>query len=349
MEHIRNIEIKNFKSIRDQRIEGCRRVNVFIGYPNVGKSNILEALGLYSALLLKYQHFKFNEICRIRHFSELFFNQDSRSSSRTIVNGEVEAELLINEFNDLEVRIADLLNKDVAGQNRNIFSATVNSGDYNFNVHNNQRTSNDSFGTVKKYEFQKDIFFNTQKPRWLAVPNGNNLLDVLMTNFDLRQNIVEIFKQYGLKLNIDRVDKSIKFQKEISEGVVVSIPYHQVADTLQRLIFYKAAIQTNSNSFLLFEEPEAHMFPPYIRRLTSDIIFDKNDNQYFIATHSPYVLDTLIEEAGDDLSVYLVDYKNGETKIKYLTSENLKEIRDFGVDLFFNIESYLKDGQVNNA
>ena len=41
MQKIDNIEIKNFKSIRHQKIEGCKRINVFIGYPNVGKSNIL--------------------------------------------------------------------------------------------------------------------------------------------------------------------------------------------------------------------------------------------------------------------------------------------------------------------
>jgi hypothetical protein len=48
MSFIETIEIKNFKSIRHQRIEGCRRINVFIGYPNTGKSNILEALSVFS-------------------------------------------------------------------------------------------------------------------------------------------------------------------------------------------------------------------------------------------------------------------------------------------------------------
>ena len=41
------LEIKNFKSIEHLDIE-CRRINVLIGEPNTGKSNILEALGLIS-------------------------------------------------------------------------------------------------------------------------------------------------------------------------------------------------------------------------------------------------------------------------------------------------------------
>jgi recombinational DNA repair ATPase RecF len=42
------VEIKNFKSIKDLHLD-CKRVNVFIGKPNVGKSNILEGLGLFGA------------------------------------------------------------------------------------------------------------------------------------------------------------------------------------------------------------------------------------------------------------------------------------------------------------
>ena len=90
------------------------------------------------------------------------------------------------------------------------------------------------------------------------------------------------------------------------------------------------------------------MFPPYIKKLTTDIVFDKT-NQFFFSTHSPYVLDELILEGGDDLAVYLVDYKNGETIIHHLSKMDLDEIREYGVDLFFNIESYLKHGQINNT
>ena len=39
-----HLEIKNFKSVEHLELS-CRRVNVLIGEPNTGKSNILEALG----------------------------------------------------------------------------------------------------------------------------------------------------------------------------------------------------------------------------------------------------------------------------------------------------------------
>lgn len=46
--HLEYVEIKNFKSVKDLRLD-CGRINVFVGKPNVGKSNILEAIGLLGA------------------------------------------------------------------------------------------------------------------------------------------------------------------------------------------------------------------------------------------------------------------------------------------------------------
>jgi hypothetical protein len=42
---IRHVHIENFKSIKELDLD-LKRVNVIIGEPNSGKSNILEAFGL---------------------------------------------------------------------------------------------------------------------------------------------------------------------------------------------------------------------------------------------------------------------------------------------------------------
>ncbi len=348
MEHIKNIEIKNFKSIRHQKIEDCRRVNVFIGYPNVGKSNILEALGLFGVILSKNQYFKFNEICRVKHFSELYFNRDIRDAARVTLNDKKEVELIIDDSNELQVRIN---NVTIAKENRNAnntFSVSVNSRDFELRMLNQSSISSNDSQEIRKYEFHKNILINSRRPRALAIPNGNNLLEVLLGNSELRKEVVAIFKEYGLKLNLDTVDESIKFIKELDDQSIVTIPYHQVADTLQRLIFYKAAVLSNRESILLFEEPEAHMFPPYISKFTSDIILDEKDNQFFVATHSPFVINDLMEELkNDELSIYVVGYKKdvGETIIRKLTGEELHEIYQYGIDIFYNLENYLMHEQ----
>lgn len=80
------------------------------------------------------------------------------------------------------------------------------------------------------------------------------------------------------------------------------VPFNSLADSLQRLIFYKAAIESNTGKVICFEEPEAHTFPPYISNVVNDII-SSDSNQFFITTHSPYVMSSLLESAGDDFII----------------------------------------------
>ena len=64
-------------------------------------------------------------------------------------------------------------------------------------------------------------------------------------------------------------------------------------------------------------------------------------NQFFITTHSPYVLNEFLENKKDELAIYLVDFDNGETIVKRLSEEDLDKVSQFGVDLFFNSEIFL--------
>ena len=53
------------------------------------------------------------------------------------------------------------------------------------------------------------------------------------------------------------------------------------------------------------------------------------------------MLNEFLENKKDDLAIYLVDFKDGETKIKGLSEEELDKVSRFGVDLFFNSEIFL--------
>src|SRR5580704_12835039 len=64
------VKIKNFKSIRDLEFSR-RRVNVFIGEPNSGKSNILEALAFFSPGTFENA----KEVLRFKETADLFYDQ----------------------------------------------------------------------------------------------------------------------------------------------------------------------------------------------------------------------------------------------------------------------------------
>lgn len=72
---IKNLLVKNFKSIKDLRID-CSRINLFVGAPNVGKSNLLEAISLYGAAHSKHPNGKYlADLLRYERMDHLFYDQ----------------------------------------------------------------------------------------------------------------------------------------------------------------------------------------------------------------------------------------------------------------------------------
>lgn len=89
---IEQIHIKNFKSIKSCHIDGCKRINLFIGRPNVGKSNILEALSVFSIPFLKENKSKsLTNLIRVENETELFYsgNFDEFVSIITNIGSEI--------------------------------------------------------------------------------------------------------------------------------------------------------------------------------------------------------------------------------------------------------------------
>lgn len=340
---IHDIEIKNFKSIRQAKIEDCRRVNVFIGYPNVGKSNILEALSLFE--IGNVGDVDFRNFLRFGNYSNLFFNNDTTNSIQVNLDDTERVRMKFeNRKRNLYIR---------SENKRMFFEMEVPLNSFKINSMEHVSKASDDYDSFERLQIRKYIFNPTQElhifhdRKELVSPFGDNIAGIISLNSTLKTEVVELFKQYGLKYAVDE-NGDIKIVKEYQDQEVRIFPYIQVADTIRRLIFYKAAIETNRDAVLLFEEPEAHMFPPYISKFTSDVMYDDNENQFFIATHSPVVVNDFMENLKyEELSIYTVGYKKqtGETEIKRLSESELDEIYQYGIDLFFNLERFLESEQ----
>jgi hypothetical protein len=102
-------------------------------------------------------------------------------------------------------------------------------------------------------------------------------------------------------------------QKQI-KNTIYKYPFNSIADTLQRMIFYTTAIETNK------------------------------ENQYFISTHSPYLLSNLIESTElDELNIFLTYYDKYETKVKALSSDEIQSLVEKDIDIFFNMDRFIKN------
>ncbi len=342
METIKHLQINNYKSINRIDLD-CSRINVFIGEPNSGKSNILEALDLsyLSKLMLTNQTDKkagFDEV-NIKDFlrvdkADKLFHLGNIGKEISIICPELITQTFLRFNNQDDKNIFELNNN----------SSNLTAFDIDFNPLPNTQFFN---SPIRPYKFKDDIQFhdtgnyiNGLKPIF-----GNNIANVIMHNKSFQETIKNLTEDYGFEFKIDTSKNQIEIQVRLNEGLVYSVPYKAIADTFKRLLFHIAAIRYSNGSIITLDEPDAHSFPKYVSFLGDEIIGATN-KQFFIATHSPYLLNNLIENtATDDLAVFVCGYdKNkSETIVKKLTGEDLSELIDYGVDIFFNINKYLDD------
>ncbi|MDR1877075.1 MAG: AAA family ATPase [Flavobacteriaceae bacterium] len=306
-----NITIDNFKSIKHIELNDCRRINLFIGRPNVGKSNMLEALSLFSLPYLKYSRKKtLRSFIRIENDAELFY--DGNTEEPASVEVEARGKVINKVSANLKYQELRVTEKPETGPKI----------------------------PVKSYFFPSKFEKGKLSVDFLLPPHGDNLMDIVNRLSQLPKELKDIFNDYGLKYVFDTTNQEIKVIKETSPEKISLIPFGSISDTLKRLIFYKAAIESNTGSVLIFEEPEAHSYPPYISKITQTILASAS-NQFFITTHSPYVVNDFLESGRDELAIYLVDFRKGQTFVKRLNDTELQEVYEYGVDLFFNTETFL--------
>jgi AAA15 family ATPase/GTPase len=199
---------------------------------------------------------------------------------------------------------------------------------------------------IKPYRFKDNIQFrDTGNIVNLTPVHGNNLLKVIQHNPGFKETIEHLTADYGFEINIDTERDELFIQLRINKGLVYSVPYKAIADTFKRLLFHVAAIRYSNGSVITLDEPDAHSFPKYVSFLADEIIESVN-KQFFIATHSPYLLNNLIENTpAADLKVFVCGYDKNKssTIVKELSREDLSELIGYGVDIFFNINRYLDD------
>ncbi|GAB4045041.1 AAA family ATPase [Spirosoma litoris] len=343
------VEIKNFKSIKDLRLD-CKRVNVFIGKPNVGKSNILEGLGLLGA---EYGIGKFmGGLVRYKEIKNLFYDSDltnsvSAQSDHQIAGlyaqglgttHEIDFSYFLADQDDIKKHAErgdiELLEQWSAKKKYVIDKNGEYGHDYSGAV---DRRANIS--TVKKYDFANLTDFANLFQDFLLPPNGSNLYEIVKRSDDLASDFVELFREQKLDFIFDENGQTFLIQRKKGPRVFQN-EFFSIADTFRRFMFYITAIESNKNSVIVFEEPEVHSFPPYTQEMAYRMIYDE-DNQYFISTHSPYMLQPFIEKMDfNDLNVFITYYKDYQTHVRALTEEELTDILDFSTNVFFNLRKF---------
>ena len=326
---ITKLSIANFKSVKQLDID-CKKINLFIGEPNTGKSNILEALGLLSWCGHPVDE-PLNDYVRFQAMPNLFYDQ--------LLDQEIVVKALTCEKSSQELYIA--VKSDGS---EFLFHQEGNPFRY-LNYRGRPAKSSSLTYTnmpIKFFRFKNLSKYDDTEPGSLKPPNGANLLSVVSGAETLREMMKEFFQEYGLKLVAKQYEGTFELLKEVN-GWASTIPYDLASDTLRRVVFYTIAMASNKDSVLVFEEPESNAFPYYTKYLGERIALDQT-NQFFIATHNPYLLSAVLEKARkDEIQVFVTYLRSYQTKIRPLTPDQVAELME--ADPFLNLDLFVEEGK----
>jgi AAA15 family ATPase/GTPase len=315
--------ILNYKSAKEVNIT-CRKLNIFIGSPNTGKSNILEALGLFT---LFNNDCKIQELARFQTMHNLFYDNN------------IENPILIRT-NTNRIKIQFRENFEVNVESRT--ASAVKSYDLFYDATGKLLNSNPHYtSTVNLYKFSPATTFPNKNGQHLRPPHGDNLVLMLMKNRQLRQEAAQVFRYFGYKLAINPLDSSILVQKE-DEGVVISLPYTMASYMLQRFVFHLAALDTNEDSVIIFDEPESYASTEFTRGIMQRMAQDES-NQFFVSSHNPSFLMSAIKNFPvEDLKIYYALYENYQTLVEPLIEEDYRDIMKGDMNIIEKLGKKLK-------
>ncbi|MBM2813785.1 MAG: hypothetical protein HW421_547 [Ignavibacteria bacterium] len=326
---VNHLEISNFKSIKNLKMD-CKRVNIFIGGPDVGKSNILEALGLFSLPFgVNYYAGNIKDFIRYDKLYQFFYNFDfskpievttDKFHCRIDYNNRTESCIIkyLEPFHD-DSFIEKELNVNSSGQ---------------LTIHNDLGNYQIFFYRYMQAEHR---IFNG---KFLMPPLGWNIQEIIFINQVARSLTKKILESNNREPVFIKPDNTLVQQINVGIDERVQLPYILFSDGMKHLLFNLAAIMTNTDSVVILEEPESHSFP-YYSGLIAEKIAESKTNQFFIATHNPYFLDKIIEKTPlNELNIFIVDFINNETTIKSLKEKEIIEIIENDIDTFFNLDRF---------
>jgi AAA15 family ATPase/GTPase len=332
---VKDLSISNYKSIRHLDLP-CKKLNVFIGEPNSGKSNIIEALGLLAQNVFTKENFR--DVIRFEVVGDLFFDSNINEPikiSTGILNAELAYSKTTNGILQNEFKFTLLEEHPEEAHNSPTDIYITHAGDVNDDGAFKVRTNFLYYAYKRLSKFEQHYFPH------LAPPYGNNLPGILLGNPNLRKWVSDFFRSKGFKMGLKPTENKIYITKVIDE-VDFSYPYLSISETLQRVVFYMMVMESNKDKVILLDEPDSNTFPFYTKFLGERMALDET-NQFFITTHNPYLLLNLIEKSSfDNINVCVVQMKDYETILTVLNEDQISQVLDFNTDVFLNLDNLVE-------
>lgn len=333
---IETLSIERFKSIKSLSIP-CRKVNVFIGAPDTGKTNILEALYFLSRLGWKWP---LDTSLRLRPelgFDPLFYRQFFDQPVQ--ISMKLKPPPHAHKSQEISVNAAI-----AGGPDRRLEITFPPYGTGHVNFGGSWHRTELNWIRFYSYTMSEHWQYNTGYQLGTSVitpPHGYNLLYIARHNARVYEFLKDTIAGLNWKLKFDNAQKTFRLS-EVRQDEIVEYNLDLLSDSLKRQFFYGAILQSSEEVTLVFDEPDVFAFPPYPKALGEMIGADRS-NQFFLTTHNPYFLAGIVGKTAAENLALFVCYrdKEGSTAAKLLTQEDTAKVVELGASVFFNLEDFV--------
>lgn len=287
----KKIEIKRFRGIKDAVIGDFKRVNLFFGRNNCGKSSLLDALFLATGLSNPLLPINVNVMrgynkTRLKDLELNFYNLDSAQPIHICVENKekrnIEISLFENNKRDVsfDTNTIDIHSNVIEGEYGLKFNFEINDESFESELRFDLSTTTNTIDFPKKYVESLRCIYLTPKYDFNTSIQG---LENILKNKD------EDFIIEGLRFIEPRV-KDFIFTEEgifVDMGLEKRIPINMMGDGVRKIVSLLTVIYDCKDGIVLIDEISNGFHYSVMSNLWNVIIKAaiKNNTQLFITTH----------------------------------------------------------------
>jgi len=287
----KKIEIKRFRGIKDAVIGDFKRVNLFFGRNNCGKSSLLDALFLATGLSNPLLPINVNVMrgynkTRLKDLELNFYNLDSAQPIHICVENKekrnIEISLFENNKRDVsfDTNTIDIHSNVIEGEYGLKFNFEINDESFESELRFDLSTTTNTIDFPKKYVESLRCIYLTPKYDFDTSIQG---LENILKNKD------EDFIIEGLRFIEPRV-KDFIFTEDgifVDIGLEKRIPINMMGDGVRKIVSLLTVIYDCKDGIVLIDEISNGFHYSVMSNLWNVIIKAaiKNNTQLFITTH----------------------------------------------------------------
>ncbi|MFW2613071.1 AAA family ATPase [Aliarcobacter butzleri] len=323
--HFEEIEIKKYRIFQDFKINGFKKINIFVGLNNSGKTTLLEAIYLLS---IQNDMKSFLEFIKLKNkFNALDVNWLKAHIQKGEISGifnsvnvkvEIENGPTEEDIDKIDYETTIEIRSRVDDESRISIMHLFGSKDPQLHFKNIKYLCSTMFKSP--YFYSHNDLLNSH-----AISVEKKVLDdilVFIRKIDDTIEKIELIEHYGVKRFSVTSSKFDKAKDLTSYG-----------EGLQRIFEIALSFAYCKNGILLIDEIETAIHKSLLIDFTEFIqsFAEKFNVQVFITSHSKECIDAFVKNEyknNTDLMAYLLQNNSGHFSYKYIDGDRLKTLVD---------------------